>query len=81
MALANPANYPMTDTSPNTLYGFAFHSHALGTTTALLPSHEPREPETASEGRRGADRFGCALWVALTLPARARDDVGLHRSG
>ena len=36
----------MTDTSPNALYGFAFHSHTLGTTTALLPSHEPVEPET-----------------------------------
>ena len=50
MALANPANYPMTDTSPNTLYGFAFHSHALGTTTALLPSHEPVESETDFTG-------------------------------
>ncbi len=46
VALANPANCPMTDTSPNALYGFAFHSHATGTTTALLPSHEPVEPET-----------------------------------
>jgi hypothetical protein len=46
VALANPANYPMTDTSPNALYGFAFHSHKLGTTTALLPSHEPVESET-----------------------------------
>ena len=46
VALANPANYPMTDTSPNALYGFAFHSHTLGTTTALLPSHEPVESET-----------------------------------
>jgi len=50
VALANPANYPMTDTSPNTLYGFAFHSHALGTTTALLPSHEPVESETDFTG-------------------------------
>jgi hypothetical protein len=46
VALANPANYPMTDTSRNALYGLAFHSHTLGTTTALLPSHEPVEPET-----------------------------------
>jgi hypothetical protein len=46
VALANPANYPMTVTSPNALYGFAFHSHTLGTTTALLPSHEPVESET-----------------------------------
>ena len=36
----------MTDTSPNALYGFAFHSHSAGTTTALLPSHEPVESET-----------------------------------
>jgi hypothetical protein len=50
VALASPANYPMTDTSPNTLYGFAFHSHALGTTTALLPSHEPVESETDFTG-------------------------------
>ena len=45
VALASPANYPMTDTSRNALYGFAFHS-LVGTTTALLPSHEPVESET-----------------------------------
>jgi hypothetical protein len=50
VALANPANYPMTDASPNALYGFAFHSHTLGTTTALLPSHEPVESETDFTG-------------------------------
>ena len=36
----------MSDTSANALYGFAFHSHTAGTTTALLPSHEPVESET-----------------------------------
>ena len=45
-ALANPANSPVTDTASNAPYGFAFHSHTAGTTTALLPSHEPVEPET-----------------------------------
>ena len=47
--------------------------------SAAIP--EPGEPETASQVRRVADRFGRCLMGHAYLTRLSKDDVGLHRSG